>query len=548
MKLRTVAKIAVTSSVALLCTGFALYSFFRLSAAEEENDFNIYKLVPSAASTVFVTDNVLKFVGEVDELTCSKNRQYLYVSKLFSNLKQTLYALSRDTPHGLSRQMNRMMISFHQPDNERNQVLYCKLGNGDKELIDRFVKKYVSTQYVPKTFIYKGEEIAIYPMADGDFLSCYLTADFMALSFQEKLIENVIDTYKSGESLADEPDFSGICAPTKSTAIATIYTRVEGKMGWTEFDMNTKDDFIYFTGITHVADSSLAFIKQLLKQQAVEGFPGEALPFTTYYFNRQGIADWASLLSYRDTSKQHAAAGASEDVRNTDRDISRYLMENAGQELLACLFCREDTAQGDAAVLRLPVPDVMEAERLLRSLVDTAPAGEGKKVFPLTVDKSAAKSYMIYRLPRTTLFERLTGFSVSTLDVYATFYGGHLLLAPDEGSLSQYVRQIDKGELFNKTDSYQVNMNQLSDSYYFMLMADFDSVFRQSESLIRFVPDFFLRNAGFFRHFTFFIQFSCVDGIVYPCIVLRYKSTSSLYTFLNCDKGISKSLPCRLCG
>ena len=34
MKLRTIVKIAVISSVVLLCTGFALFSFFRLSAAD----------------------------------------------------------------------------------------------------------------------------------------------------------------------------------------------------------------------------------------------------------------------------------------------------------------------------------------------------------------------------------------------------------------------------------------------------------------------------------------------------------------------------------
>ena len=52
-------------------------------------------------------------------------------------------------------------------------------------------------------------------MADGDFLACYLTSDFMALSFQKKLIENVIDAYKSGKSLADDSTFTGIRAPKK---------------------------------------------------------------------------------------------------------------------------------------------------------------------------------------------------------------------------------------------------------------------------------------------------------------------------------------------
>ena len=274
--------------------------------------------------------------------------------------------------------MNQMLISFHEPDNERNQVLYCRLGNGDKELVNRFVRKYISSLYTPKTFIYKGEEIIIYPMADGDFLACYLTSDFMALSFQKKLIENVIDAYKSGKSLADDSTFTGIRAPKKSAAAATIYTRMQGMMGWTEFDMKMKDDFIYFSGITHDADTCFAFINQLRQQQSVKGFPGEVLPSTAFYFSRQGITDWVSLLSYGNAQGQRVPARTNE-VQNRDKEFSRYLMENAGQDLVACLFQREDTLQGAAAVLSLSVADVTEAERMLRALVNAASALRRKK-------------------------------------------------------------------------------------------------------------------------------------------------------------------------
>ena len=153
-----------------------MYSFFRLSAADGQRNFNLYELVPATTSAVFATDDVLEFVTETDNLTCSKERQYLYVSKLFSYLKHSLYELSEDSPHGLSRQMNQMLISFHAPDSERDQVLYCRLGEGDKELIDRFVQKYISSLYPPKTFDYKGEKITIYPMADGDFLALLVDA------------------------------------------------------------------------------------------------------------------------------------------------------------------------------------------------------------------------------------------------------------------------------------------------------------------------------------------------------------------------------------
>ena len=91
-------------------------------------------------------------------------------------------------------------------------------------------------------------------------------------------------------------------------------------------------------------------------------------------------------------------------------------------------------------------------------------------------------------------------------------------------ALSQYIRQLDKGEVLNGVMAYQAGMDHLSDSYHFMLMADFDHIFRQSENHVRFVPDFFLRNADFFHNFTLFVQFACTDGVVYPNIVLKYKS------------------------
>ena len=54
MKLRTFVKIAITTSVALLCTGFVVFSFFKLSAAENKEDFELYALVPPTATVVFV--------------------------------------------------------------------------------------------------------------------------------------------------------------------------------------------------------------------------------------------------------------------------------------------------------------------------------------------------------------------------------------------------------------------------------------------------------------------------------------------------------------
>lgn len=514
MKLRTIVKIAITSSVVLLCAGFALYSYFRLSATENRKDFNLYTLVPLSASTIFATDDASELVLEIDELTCSKNQQYLHVSRLFSALKQYFYTILEDAPHGLSRQMNQVLISFHEPYTDDNQVMYCTLGAGDRQLVRNIVREYASSGYPVKNFNYKGEDIDIYPMADGSFLACYLTRNFMVLSYQKRLIEEVIDAYKNGSSLASDSTFTKVCVPKKSEATATIYARLDGMIGWTEFDMKLKDDFIYLSGVSHDVDTCRTFTNVLRQQEAVKGFPGETLPSTAFYFSRQGATDWPSLFSLGDAGDYSDIEHADE-VREWDKQLSRYLIENTRGDLIACLFQRDDSLAGSAAVLSLSVSDAVESERMLRTL-----AGPASATLFYTVDKA----YSVYQLPQTTLFGQLAHFTYPLLQMYAVFYGGRLLMAPDSDSLSRYIRQLEAGEVLNGALTYQTGTDGLSDTYHFMLMADFNRISGQPEKYARLIPPFFFQNSEFFRHFILFAQFSCADGVVYPNIVLRYKN------------------------
>lgn len=118
------------------------------------------------------------------------------------------------------------------------------------------------------------------------------------------------------------------------------------------------------SGLSHYVDTCFNFINVIRQQESVKGFSGETLPSTAFYFSKQGITDWASLLSYGDT-QEYATAGRTSEVLNRDRELSRYLAENTGQDLVACLFQREDSLMGPAAVLSLSVMDVAEAERML---------------------------------------------------------------------------------------------------------------------------------------------------------------------------------------
>lgn len=537
MKLRTLVKISITISVALLCTGFAVFSFFKLSAAENKEIFELYTLVPPTAVGILETDNMTALVQEIDALSCSKDNHFLYISKIFSCLKLHLYTLLEDTPHGLSRQMSKVLLSFHEPDNDRNQVLYCALGSGDYEVVGKFIKKYCSSTFPSKMFDYKGEEIRIYPLPDDDFLACYFTSDFLAVSYQKKLIEEVIDARLSGESLLADAAFADIHAAKKNNVAATIYTRMHsldmGKMadgacsqaslgGWTEFDMKLNGDAIYFSGINHDTDTCLTFMNMLRRQQALEGFPGEMLPVTTFFFSQRSMSDLQAVLDF--TGGQKFEDVQPDSLKVYDEAFSTYLRENVNHHIVTCLFAYSDTARCPATVASFPVRDVMMAERMLKALIDSEPRKKNKPIVPtVTLCYTSSRAYPLYLLPRNTLFTQLTGVASPSLHTYACLYDGRLLLAPDTESLSCYIRHLDKGEILEGTPEYKESIIGLSDVFNFMLVADLEHMFAQPESYVCLLPNFFFRNPDFFRHFVLSAQFTCTDGVLYPNVVLQYK-------------------------
>jgi hypothetical protein len=540
MKLRTLVKFSITTSVALLCAGFAVFFFFKLSVAENKEDFELYTLVPFDAVGVLEADDMVALIQDIDELTCSKDEHFLYISKIFSYLKTHLYTLLEETPHGLSRRMSKVLLSFHEPDNDRNQVLYCALGSGDYELVGKFIKKYCSAAFPSKLFDYKGEEIRIYPLADDDFLACYVTSDFLVASFQKRLVEEVIDARLSGRSLLGDSVFADMHAAKKGNAATTVYTRVRsldmGKMtdgaqgrtpfgGWVEFDMKLNGDAIYFSGVNHDTDTCLTFMNMLRRQQSLEGFQGEILPVTTFFFSCRSVSDLQSALDFAANDRSLAGVTMSADsVGGCGEAFASYLKEHVSHDMTTCLFAYNDTTKYPAAVASFPVRDAVRAGRMLKVLSDSYLEERKSASGPIiTFCYTSSGVHPVYLLPFYTLFTQLTGIVSPSLHTYACLYGGRLLLAPDAESVSGYIRYLDGGEVLEGVPGYRESIAGLSDMYNFMFVADLEQMFAQPESYARLLPNFFFRNPDFFRYFVLSAQFSCTDGVAYPNVVLQYK-------------------------
>jgi len=538
MKPRVLIKIAFFSSILLFCAGFGLYFYFKLSAAQEKKDFNLYTLVPQDAHAIFETNDMASFIDNVNKMSSSENGNYLHVSRLFSIIQSHFQSLSGEIPHGFSEQMNKMLISFHAPDSDRDQVFYCCLGPKDDELLKGFIRKYCSSVYPSKSFDYRGEKMHIYSMIDGGFLACYFTPEFLVVSYQKKLIEEVIDARISGKSLLDDVAFKRAHTKNKVNSDASIYIRMlhipMGKVndtipsfsmlgGWTEFDLRINASAVYLSGVNHNVDSCLTLMNALRCQTPVEVLPGHMLPATTFLFCTCSLSNQKAMLDY--VFSHNYATTYSNYIRQRDDELVRFLKDNADGSITSCFFHASDTITTPCAILSIPLIDEPAAKRMLHNLLTSASLESVIPFIPQHIPLHTKKStYTLFLMPQNTLFARFTGISSSSLLSYACFYDNSLLIGSDSRSLSTYIRLLDEKQVLDKTPTYEERIVNLSTSYNFMLMADLEDVFAHPESYARLIPAFFFRYPDFFSHFIFSIQFTCTNGEVFPNVILSYRN------------------------
>lgn len=526
MKLGTIFRVAIVTSVILLCAGLAIFFYLRLNVKVRAEDFDLYTVVPPDTRLVVDTENVVDLMQRINALDCSRDHHFLYFSLFFSDLKEHINGFVDQTPHGLSKQMSRMLISFHDPEsNDRNQVFYCRLGAGDEKFIEDLIRKYSSDTFPARSFNYRGEDIRIYPMPGDQFLACYVNRDFLALSYQKRLVERVIDTYLSGKSLlAADAGFAKVRDRHRMLTPATIYARLNMiRMGanndtlpkrscigdWTEFNVNMSHDVINLTGINYDTDTCRTFINAIRGQEPVNDFHGQIFPESAFYYATVSISDPQKILAFisppNDTLPGDAGYPSAADAASL-----RLLKDYAGSTMTTYMLRSEEPLPDNPRIiacipLKAPSPDVIRA---LHTLYDPVPYSRN-----------------LFVLPPNTLLARLSGLIDPASEARLMLYKDCLLIGLNVESLQVYTAIAGKkATAHNETPAYFDEMTPLlSPSYTFMMMADMGQVLEQPNDYVRFIPHLFFRYSDFFRHFILSAQFTSDDGVVYPTLVLTYK-------------------------
>lgn len=277
MQIRSVIKLGVVLSVVLFCIGIAFYGFARLSMADKENSVDVFEFVPEDCAGILETDNIDNFMHAFSQMAYSSQLDTLHRAGLINDILTDLSQYSSEAAHGLSYQMNYVVMSFHRPYTAMDVVAYFRMGKeGKRQLIEAVKGKY-GADFVPKKESYRGKKIEIYPISSTKYLSVYTTDGLVVVSYQKKLIEQVIDAVKDQKSLRDDSVFAAIHQP-KAANFITIYGRTsaipllsrEDCHSWSEYDIHLNSEVFYLSGQMYASSSCM--------ERTLEGI--HALPVT----------------------------------------------------------------------------------------------------------------------------------------------------------------------------------------------------------------------------------------------------------------------------
>ena len=256
-----VGKVGVIVSIILFCIGVGVYGFIQLNMADRGKNVDLLSFVPADCAAVLETDNADFFINEFPQAAYAMQLDTIQKSGLFPIVFGNLFAASDSTVHRLSNGIDRMMMSFHYPLSARNVVMYFQTHSSGKAFLQKMMQKK-EMKFVPKKDSYRGEDIDIYALDNGEFISTYCGKGFCVVSYQKNLIERVIDAKKEELSLlGDEVFMEGY--ESKAANFMTLYGHtaslpvlVKGHVHcWSSFDIHLSSEVFYLSGSMMIPDS-----------------------------------------------------------------------------------------------------------------------------------------------------------------------------------------------------------------------------------------------------------------------------------------------------
>jgi len=506
MNKKTISRTVTLLAILLLFTAIGTFYYMKLELQENNGKTDLFSLVPKECEAIIEVNNIRNLFQKLQYTAFSESYKDLQISDLIRLLDESSNRFDEQKAHGLSGRMNHLLISFHSPGSPADQVVYGHLGNEDKDFIHSLLKQTENASPFQKEVEYNGEDILIYPLDNQKFLACYFHKGFYAISFQKKLIEKVIDTYRQRmPSIQHDTTFALLSTQKKPANSLYLYARSLPLSNWTEFDIRIHNESIYMTG-NCMDSSSHSFAHTMTEGKKVGLIANQSLPEKTILFYQLALSDSTSMLSsYRNDSIT---------IPLSDHAFYDFMKHCTSGEINGIEFEDNDT-KALHRILMIP---------LLQPLTGTEPEWENIVRMPSQFKRINGKNYPISSLQKGTFLNRFMPQSPTQKDVplYATLFNRQLLLSKRAEDLICYIQLLTSR--IPTQHAFQEEMADLSQEPHFTLFTDMEQLFEYPQEYAQYIPSFFFKHKHFFQHFTFSLQLVKASDNINANIIFTYKT------------------------
>lgn len=234
----------------LVIIAAGVVAFMRFRSEAEVYHTDLFSLVPQNSKSFIYFQDSKKLVEEESFIT--KLSEFLPEKKSFAIINSLQKeGVFQNMPDG-----NEMIFSFH----PNGTLILSKLVKENFNFLNENILRRGINSFVPKTYTYKGTEVYVCPLGNGDFF-CYTYHKGVFLgSYSKKLLDSAIDMYNSGTNLRDNPIFNSYVETISKNVFATFFISEkaidqENKSpyipfnNWFAGDISFPDDEICFSGI-----------------------------------------------------------------------------------------------------------------------------------------------------------------------------------------------------------------------------------------------------------------------------------------------------------
>lgn len=477
-------------------TGIYFYSVMKQEEKTYQTD--IYSYVPGNTKSILQINKFDQFSLLFDKnipVDASSGSMFDWTR----TLERCIYPLKNDGNMFSQWGRGRMIVSFH----EEGEIYYTKLRSDEVAVWKDILEKEIFPPFPPLVQKFEGMDILHYTLADNRFFSCTFKGGIFIGSFNNKLIEKVIQCEKNGTSVRNDAKFIQISKTGGKRTVATLFYYVEENdfiihdsgarifpklEGWTGSDITFMDNEIWFSGYYKPSNRSEDLGNVVVATKTTSLFKPELFPPETVFAKSIDIDLKAHREAMPETGKRVYSYGGKGSL-----SPDSLFLNFTGNEFHV-IYVKDTLKENVSKVYCLKIDRKEDFERNLRSYLYTVP----KYYYGIKQYYENGTLNTLIVLRNFNMLNDIFGdkFFPQSDHYFLTFFNDYLVISEKEDELMSYMNRLTNA----KSSDFMNLSKNLSDPCHVSLLGNIGLVYEtqdyssvQLAGLAEKYPEFFAK-------------------------------------------------------